>query len=425
MSGFDKIIGYEDIKAELSRFANVLKEPEKYSKLGVTTPSGIMLYGDPGVGKTLMAKCFIAETGCKVFTLRKDKPNGDFVKQIKETFEAAKKGSDEISIVFLDDMDKFANEDTDHQDAEEYVAIQSCIDECKGYGVFAFATVNDIRFLPESLLRAGRFDKKIKIDIPYGKDAELIIHHYLNQKRVVEDIDVEEISRLMVDHSCAELEMVVNEAGIYAGYYGKELIEHEDIVRACKRVIFDFPECITPTNNPYDKYIAVHEAGHAVIAEMLNPGSVTLVSLCNRLDKRNGLTKILLPEGWEFSKELIEHTIIETLGGKAATEIVYGVADVGCVSDMQDVSFNVEKLIDDNCTVGFDTFASPDSSQYLKEKKDILIASEINRYYQIAKKIIVENRPFIDAVTEALLDHKTVTYREMQRIKKKHRKKEV
>jgi len=76
MSEFEKIIGYEDIKAELSRFASVLKEPERYAKLGVTTPSGILLYGDPGLGKTLMAKCFIAETGCKVYTLRKEKPNG-------------------------------------------------------------------------------------------------------------------------------------------------------------------------------------------------------------------------------------------------------------------------------------------------------------------------------------------------------------
>ena len=109
MSEFEKIIGYEDIKAELARFASVLKEPERYSKLGVTTPSGILLYGEPGLGKTLMAKCFIAETGCKVFTLRKEKPNGDFVNQIKETFEAAKKDSDGVTIIFLDDMDKFAN----------------------------------------------------------------------------------------------------------------------------------------------------------------------------------------------------------------------------------------------------------------------------------------------------------------------------
>ncbi len=184
MSEFDKIIGYEDIKAELSRFASVLKEPERYSKLGVSMPSGILLYGEPGLGKTLMAKCFIAETGCKVFTLRKEKPNGDFVNQIKETFEKAKKETEGIAIVFLDDMDKFANEDNTHCDAEEYVVVQSCIDDCKGHGVFAFATVNDRYCLPNSLLRAGRFDKVIEVEVPKGKDAELIIRHFLSKKQI-------------------------------------------------------------------------------------------------------------------------------------------------------------------------------------------------------------------------------------------------
>ncbi|MCR5104880.1 MAG: AAA family ATPase [Eubacterium sp.] len=418
MSEFDKIIGYEDIKAELSRFADVLKEPEKYSKLGVTTPSGIMLYGDPGVGKTLMAKCFIAETGCKVFTLRKDKPNGDFVKHIKETFESAKKDSSEISIVFLDDLDKFANEDTDHQDAEEYVAIQSCIDECKGYGVFAVATVNDIRFLPESLLRAGRFDKEICVKTPKGKNAKRIIEYYLSQKRVANNIDTELISRLMEDRSCAELETVINEAGIYAGFARKELIEQEHITKACMRVLFDFPECISQFDSKNDKYVSVHEAGHTVVAEILDPGCVTLVSICRYSGDMHGITKIHKPDDYMSSKEMVESVIISILGGKAATEMVYGIADMGCNSDMENVFDLVSMLVDDSCALGFETYTRYDSSRYVSENRDRLIASEVNRYYQIAKKIIVENREFVDAVTEALMDHKTLTFREMQRIKK-------
>ena len=113
MSEFDKVIGYDDIKAELKRFCDVLKNPEKYKKLGVTMPKGILLYGDPGLGKSLMAKCFIEESGRKVFTIRKEMPNGDFINYIKETFERAK--GDGPSIVFLDDMDKYANEDENHK----------------------------------------------------------------------------------------------------------------------------------------------------------------------------------------------------------------------------------------------------------------------------------------------------------------------
>lgn len=418
MSEFDRIIGYENIKAELKRFADVLKEPEKYTKLGVTTPSGILLYGAPGLGKTLMANCFVKETGCRVFSLRKEKPNGDFVNQIKETFEAAKSEAEGIKIVFLDDMDKFANEDDRHRNAEEYVAVQSCIDDCKGYGIFVFATVNDRDCLPDSLLRAGRFDKVIEVDAPRGKDAELIIREFLNQKNITGNIDTEEISRIMEGGSCAELETVINEAGIYAGYLGKDKIEQSDVIKACMRMLFDAPENISSEDDVNTERLAVHEAGHAVIAEVLEPGSVTLVSLCRHTGSVGGMTKTHRPDGIVLSKDLQEHTVITGLGGKAAVEIVYGVADVGCENDMNDVFDQVSEFVDPNCTLGFDTFERSSWSTYLLERKDRLIASEVERYYQLSKRILVENRGFFDAVVAALKEKKTITYRGMQMLRK-------
>ena len=170
MSAFDKVIGYESIKKELIRFCDVLKNPERYRKLGVTIPSGILLEGEPGIGKTLMVNCFIEESGCRSFTIRKGKPNGDFVNEICETFRKAKEEAS--AIVFLDDMDKFANEDEDHRDAEEYVAVQSCIDECKGSGVFVLATVNTRYCLPDSLIRVGRFDRVIEMLRPMVRMQE-------------------------------------------------------------------------------------------------------------------------------------------------------------------------------------------------------------------------------------------------------------
>lgn len=418
MSEFDKIIGYEDIKIELKRFASVLREPERYLKLGVTIPSGILLRGEPGLGKTLMAKCFIAESGCKVFTLRKEKPNGDFVNQIKETFEAAKKEPEGISIVFLDDMDKFANEDDRHRDAEEYVAVQSCIDDCKGYGVFTLATVNAFMCLPDSLLRSGRFDTSIDVPVPKGKDAQKIIDYFLSQKQTMGDIDTEEISRILEGRSCADLETVINQAGIYAGFAGKDKIGQDDIIRACMRELFDAPECMNPEDDADAEHIAVHEAGHAVVSEALESGSVALVSICRYSGSVEGLTVTHCPDGFYSSRELQEHEIIRKLAGKAATEIVYGVADVGCRSDMRGAFHRVESFIDDNCTLGFEAFDRGCSSGYLLEKKDRLMASEMDRYYQMAKRIIVENRRFLDNLVTALLDRKTVTFRELKELKK-------
>ena len=164
MSEFDKIIGYKDVKAELFRLCDVIKNADKYKALGVAPIGGLLLDGEPGVGKTLMANCFIKESGRKAFVCRKNKPDGEFVNEIKNVFNEAAENAP--SIILLDDMDKFANEDDYHRNAEEYVTVQSCIDEIKGKDVFVLATTNGTENLPRSLLRAGRFDCIINVDAP-------------------------------------------------------------------------------------------------------------------------------------------------------------------------------------------------------------------------------------------------------------------
>lgn len=415
MSEFDKVIGYEDVKMELKRFCDVLRNPEKYRKLGVTTPSGILLYGEPGVGKTLIAKCFIEESGCKVFVIRKEKPNGDFVNEVKETFEKAK--TESPAIVFLDDMDKFANEDDQHRNAEEYVTVQSCIDDCKGCGVFTLATANDKYCLPDSLLRAGRFDKVIEMKPPKGTDARRIIEYFLSKKQFMGNLDVEEIARLMDGHSCAELENVINEAGIYAAFEDRGKIHQKDVVKACMRMIFGTPEYTGEEDAEITGKIALHEAGHAVVAEVLEPGSVSLVSVCRHTGADEGLTKIKKSDGYILSKTLQEYDVMCGLGGKAATEAVYGDADMGCNADMHRVFDLVSNFVDNNCAYGFEAFEGVNSSEHLLKKKDMMIASELERLYRQAKKIIIENRDFLDAVTRELVEKKTITYRDMQGIR--------
>ena len=414
MREFDKIIGYEDIKIELKRFCDVLKNPAKYEKVGVKPPAGVLLYGNPGLGKTLMAQCFVKESERKTFTIRKDKPDGDFVNTIRETFEKAKEEAP--SIVFLDDMDKYANEDNLHKNAEEYVAVQTQIDECKGLEVFVLATVNDRWSLPDSLVRAGRFDKLIEFKNPQGEDAIKIIAHFLEDKEVVGDVNAEEIARLIEGHSCAELEGVINEAGIYAGYEGREKIAQEDIIKASMRLLFDAPECMSERNHVYLEHIAVHEAGHAVLAEILNPGSVNLVSVCKFHGSTEGITKFRRDEELEYSKEYMEHKVISVLGGKAATEIVYGISDTGCNIDMHKAFDLVAKFVDNICSFGFSAFEGNNSSGYLLEMKDRMIAMEMERYYQIAKKLLIENRVFLDAMMSELVKKQTLTCKDVIKI---------
>ena len=415
MSAFDKVIGYEAIKSELMRLCDVLKNPDKYKKLGVTASSGVLLCGPPGLGKSLMSKCFIEESGLEASVLRKNKPDGVFVDAIKQTFAEAKEHAP--AIVFLDDMDKFANEDERHPDAQEYVTIQACIDECKGTGVFVIATVNDTDCLPYSLLRAGRFDKTISVEHPSFTDAKKIMAHYLSEKRLSDGIDVEELARLLENNSCAELETVINDAGMYAGFDNRDHIEYEDLKRACIRMLFKGPETDRPQRGDQEDVIAYHEAGHVVVGEITEPGSVNLVTTIDYYGDSGGIVRVHDDSYGYRSRKQIEHAIMRELGGKASIEIVFGIEDIGCSSDMTNAHDNMARMIDDSCIKGFDSYVSYDAAEYSKEYRDRLVAAELERVYHEAKRILVEHRAFLEAVHDELMEKRLLTFRDIERIR--------
>ncbi len=421
MNEFDKIIGYETIKQELMQISDVLKNNEAYAKLGVKPPCGLLLYGEPGVGKSLMASALIEASGRKAFTCRKDKPDGEFINQITATFEAAK--AEAPSIVFLDDMDKFANGDEDHPDAEEYVTVQSCIDDCKGTDIFVLATVNNMRSLPRSLRRVGRFDRTIEVENPSGKDAEKIIAHYISGKKFVGNIDARTIARLMNGRSCAELETVINEAGVYAGYERSSEITMDHFMKAILHTVFDVPNgqltafSSEKNDNPELGRIAYHEAGHAVIGEVLDPGSITLVSAYAREWERGGFTHCWKAEDVR-PLERAERDIIQALGGAAATEQLFGSFDAGCARDL-DQAFNVVwNLVTNNCTCGFHLHCNGRDSEELKAKQEQAVAAEVERYYRKAKDILAQNKDLLEGIAQGLLQKGVLTAVDIAEIRK-------
>ena len=419
MKEFNKVIGYKDVKVELERIADMMVNSDKYKALGVKTTSGLLLYGEPGVGKTLMAKCLIKASKREAFTIRKDAPDGDFVKQIKTTFDEAKEKAP--SIVFLDDVDKFANEDINHRNAEEFVTIQSCIDDCSDEEVFVIATANDLDNLPSSLLREGRFDKTIEVLPPTGKDAEEIIKYYLSSKKVAKDVDCKEIARFLDGRSCASLETVLNEAGVYSGFEGKQKIDMKDIIRAFMRVVYKAPEYTDKEDTKYLRNIAVHEAGHTVVAEILEPESVNIVTVKKHDGSIGGFTSYDQDENYFQDKQFMETRVMSLLAGRAATEIVYGKVDVGATSDLQRAFRVVERFVDDYCGYGFffcEGLVSRGESNELLGRKTYAIQTEVERYYQMTKKILIDNRELLDKLTDALEKNKTLVYRDIQDIKK-------
>lgn len=418
MRELDRVIGYEGIKQELYRIIDIIRDPEKYKRLGVSAPKGILLSGEPGIGKTLMAKSFIKETGLKVFVIRKDRPDGDFVDLIRETFKEAEKAAP--SIVFLDDLDKFANEDDYHRDAEEYVTVQACIDDVKESDVFVLGTCNNFRKLPDSLVRSGRFDKTYFMDFPAIEDAKKIISFYLKDKKVAKDIDVEEIARFCEGHSCADLEAVVNEAGIYAGFEGKKHISQDDIRKAVIRKIFHGTE-VTENNPVSDRRLAVHEAGHAVLSELFFPGQVSFVYI----ESADGRTKGVVHRNCDAHRfedfKNVEAEIMIDLAGKAATELILNEIDMGSEDDLRNANSHMRRLLDDVAAYDFHAWCHGDeTSQKVYDHLDNAVGTELSRYYLKTKQMLGKNRGFLEALIEKLLEKKTISYKDIAPIREKY-----
>lgn len=449
MKEFDKIIGYDSIKKELERICDVVKYPEKYAALGVNVPKGLLLDGMPGVGKTLMANCFVKATGRKVYTCRKDKESKDFIADVKALFEEAAQNAP--SIIFLDDIDKFANNDSDHKNAEEFITVQSCIDDLSfsyedvfgddgimdttfddetspldeiidagvSKNVFVIATANDLRCLPSSLLRAGRFDKRITVYPPSGEDAIKIVEHYLKNKKVSSDIDTRLIAKILEGRSCATLESLVNEAGIYAGYANKDCVEMEDMVEAAMYVIFGSPTSLDDRSDEENLAVAYHEAGHALISEYYKPQSVTIVSI--RLHDESateGVTDMETENNHIYYKsDYMKHVQI-TLAGRAATEIVFGEVDLGVSSDYQNACQIIEEIIMREASEGFlyTTADHYDLSPAEKQQKTIIITQILRENYEKVRKILVKNRILLNKIAILLKERKTLLQSDISKL---------
>ena len=411
---FESIIGYKAIKLELSRILDQLKHPEKYAELGVTEPHGLLMHGVPGVGKSTMARCIVEASGRRTFVCRKDKSNGDFVNEIVRMFDEA--AESEPSIILLDDLDKFANEDERHCDAEEFVTVQSCIDKVKDKRVFVVATANNIRKLPGSLTRPGRFDHILELHSPEGQDAEDIVAFYLSKKSYVADMDVKRIARLLEGRSCAQLETVINQAGAYAAFEGKKQVEMSDMIKAILRIVFEAPESFDkdPSTLPLT---ACHEAGHALVAELLQPDSVNLVTVLNHDSYAAGIISLHRDDGYFHHKKMMENRVMCLLAGKAAVEICYGAIDTGANSDLHRAFDIVHRFVDHYCSFGFSQFVfDQTSSNEVLDRRDSRVAAEMEHYYAQTKQLIVENKDKLDKLIARLVEEKTLLGDQVQSI---------
>ncbi len=413
MKHFENIIGYEHIKFELERIIDCINNKEKYEKLGVKIPKNILFFGMPGVGKTLFAKAFINSLNRNKYIIRKNKPDGEFVNEINKVITEAM--SNTPSVVLLDDLDKFSNNDDDHRNSDEFVVVQSLIDECKDKDVYFIATANEINDMPESLIRPGRFANKIEFESPTLNDATLIIKHYLSDKCVDKDVDYEEIARILDGGTCALLEDVINEAGLIAGFSNKEIITMDDIIKASLRVIYDAPENFENKSKYQIELGAFHEAGHAVVAEVFEKGSVNLVSIANYFGNKGGITSQTNNDDYWYDFDKMQNRVIVLLAGKASTEVMLNKTDVGCTSDLHRARRIIARFFDDYGIADF-KYTSMGTGEEVQNYKDQWVVKKLNEYYDMAKDLLINNKDKVTKLAGHLISNSTIVRKDIQNL---------
>ena len=401
MNYFEEIIGYENIKYELNRIIDYLNNKEKYDKIGARKPDNVILYGEPGLGKTKTAKLFINALNRGKYIINKNKTNGEFLEYLKKTINDASKNAP--SVILFDDLDKYSNNDDAHTYTDEFILIQSLMDENSDKDIYYIATANDMLKLPKSLLRTKRLGLELEFNSPTLEDSKKIIKHYLENKKICQEIDYDLLSKMLVDKSCADLENIMNEAAINAAYDNREKISMQDIVKAILKELYAAPASFESKTPKQLQTIAIHEAGHVVIQEYLEPGSTNFVSI---EDNIGGITNVCINSDYWSDITYMENRVLSILGGKAATEIVFNKTDVGVNMDMTRARQIVKRFYDDYCMKGFLTDQD--------EEKEI--CNKLNEYYIKAKEIIFNNKDKVYNIANELLAKKTLLNNEIKEI---------
>lgn len=409
MSAFDKIIGYDHIKAELMQISDMIHHPEVYAALDAKLPQGLLLSGAPGLGKTLMATALMEDSGLPCFTVRRSQSEDDFLKQLAHTFDEAAEAAP--SMLLLDDMDKFSS---DEFSTAAFTAVQSCIDKVQEKQVFVIATVNNVEEIPDSLLRCGRFDRQIKVQRPNCTDGEQIIRRYLSGKAPVPDISLSDLTQLLSHSSCAQVESALNEAAIYAAYERSGSITRTHLVRAVLKTIHHVPPEVYPVSEEQRKKVAFHEAGHTAMLELAAPGSAAFATLLYSPASTYCYGFVHLNRSLGRRAD-----ILVRLAGKAACELQYGRMAPGCNSDIR----NAAKLIREKAEelgssgmLGVNVSGRYGDSEAGLLERETIVRAELERYLFEAKEMLASHRQMVQELAEALLEKQTLLHSEIQAI---------
>ena len=413
MDFFEKVIGYDDVKEELLKVADMFKNPDEYKKIGAYIPRGIIIHGKPGMGKTLLANEFADICQCNKIVLRKTRNAKDFIDEIKKVFDDAKTKAP--CIIILDDMDKFVK---DEDSSEEYYAVQACIDEVADEDVLVVATANDTINMPRSLLRQGRFDFEFELSVlPKGVSGQIVKMHLKGGELLDSHVKIEDVEKMFSTSTPSTIITVLNNCKISMHYYKADKILSSMLIDAFLKkdgLYYDTYDAKQCRDN-----VAYHEAGHVVIRELIEPGSVSFAAV---KVTDNGISGIVY--GSPNYDHYLGHkkSACESLAGMACEEQKFGYITDGSMQDIIDVNCNLENEVDRGL-YGMDISSaglSSDAIKVLACREQQQVETEKKRLYSVTKKALIDNWDFVEDVAIKLMETDALLYSDIQEIKNKY-----
>jgi cell division protease FtsH len=440
---FNDVAGAKEAKEELDEIVDFLKDPQKFIKLGAEIPKGVLLLGSPGTGKTLLARAVAGEADVPFFHISGSEFVEMFVgvgaSRVRDLFKKAKKQSP--CIVFIDEIDAVGRQrgaglGGSHDEREQ--TLNQILVEMDGFdnktNVIVVAATNRPDVLDPALLRPGRFDRQIVIDLPDIKDREAILKLHVQNKPLKKDVDLKIVAQRTPGFSGADLRNVLNEAAIFSARKNENRISQQDILGSIEKVILG-PERKSHIMSEEEKKItAYHEAGHALVGHFLpNCDPIHKISIISR-GRAAGYT-MNLPETDKHlhTKSKFSDDISMMLGGLVAEQIVFKENSNGASSDLKQVSNLAKQIITKfgmNENLGYRAFGQgegmvflgkeihdhQDYSEKTAENIDAEIKKLVDSCYQKAKDVIIENRDILDKVSNVLLKKETIERREFEEL---------
>ena len=438
---FTDVAGNEAAKQDLAEVVDFLKNPKKYEKLGAKIPRGVLLAGDPGTGKTLMARAVAGEANVPFFSISGSEFAEMFVgvgaSRVRDLFSKAKKNSP--SIIFIDEIDAVAHKRDARGGAgrEDEQTLNQILVEMDGFdnesGVIVIAATNRVDMLDKALLRPGRFDRHVDVTLPERKDRLEILKVHFKNKPTEKSVDLEALAAKTAGSSGADLANIANEAAIAAAREGHKEITSADVTEAFERVAIG-PERKSKVMNEQERKItAYHEAGHAVVGHVLpDSDPVHKITIIPR-GHTGGVTWFLPPEDRSYKSIYeLKDVLARAMGGRIAEKIIFGADNVttGASSDLKHVAELSKEMITregmGNKTRNL-VFPAEETGYYTistgkpySEKTAELIDEEIGEFTAEAAKraelVLQANRKVLDRVANALLEKESLEAEDLKDI---------